>query len=240
MVILNRFVETLYPTRCLACGFETSNERGLCQNCWKETYFATGQVCDSCGAPVQESKVEPSYCDQCLGSPPAWDRGRCSVLYEGAGRKLTLLLKHSDRLDLVPEMARWMYLSSEPLLEPEMIFVPVPLHRWRLLRRRFNQAAVLAQSMAQFDGSSAWVDLLCRIKPTNMQKGMDRAARFANLSQSMVMKKPNRDNLKGRSVLLIDDVMTTGATLSACAEVCKKAGAKKVNVVVFARVARPE
>jgi ComF family protein len=224
----------------MACGSETCNERGLCQSCWKDTYFATGQVCDSCGVPVQESDVQTSYCDQCLASPPAWDRGRCSVLYEGAGRKLALLLKHSDRLDLVPEMGKWMHQSCEPILEPDMIVAPVPLHRLRLMRRRFNQASVLAQGIARMMGSRPLVELLCRVKPTDMQKGMDRSQRFENLSQAIIVNKSHRDQLKGRSVLLVDDVMTTGATLSVCAEVCKQAGAKKVNAIVFARVARPE
>jgi ComF family protein len=224
----------------MACGDETANARGLCQSCWKNTYFATGQVCDACGVPVHESEIDPCYCDPCTAAPPAWDRGRCSVLYEGAGRKLALLLKHSDRLDLVPEMAQWIYQSCQPLLAPDMIVAPVPLHRWRLLRRRFNQAAVLAQAIARIDGVRVQVDLLCRTKPTVMQKGMDRAARFENQSQSIEIRKPCREQLKGRTVLLVDDVMTTGATLSACAEACKQAGAEKVNVAVFARVARPE
>jgi len=224
----------------MACGDETASERGLCQNCWKGTYFATGQVCDSCGVPVHESEGEPCFCDQCTSAPPAWDQGRCSVLYEGAGRKLALLLKHSDRLDLVPEMAKWMYQSMKPIMQPDMILAPVPLHRWRLLRRRYNQAAVLAQSMAQLGRIEVRHDLLRRVRPTTIQKGMGRDARFANLGQSIIVKKSCQDHLKGRSVMLVDDVMTTGATLSACAEACKQAGAKKVNVVVFTRVARPE
>lgn len=224
----------------MACGAETAHERGLCNDCWKDTHFATGQVCDSCGVPVQTSNVEPCYCDQCLTTPPAWDHGRCAVLYEGSGRKLSLLLKHSDRLDLAREMAKWMLNAGKPLLEPNMIFVPVPLHRWRLFRRRFNQAAVLAQHMAQINRSIAWVGLLRRIKPTVIQKGMDRAARFENLSQAIISNTSYQGRLQGKSVLLIDDVMTTGATLSSCAEACKQAGAAKVNAVVFARVARPE
>jgi ComF family protein len=161
-------------------------------------------------------------------------------LYEGAGRKLALLLKHSDRLDLAGEMAKWMLNACRPILEPDMILVPVPLHRWRLLRRRYNQAAILAQHMAQIDGSNAQVDLLYRIKPTIIQKGMGRSARFENLNRSIILNKPYQGRLQGRSVLLVDDVMTTGATLSTCAEVCRQAGAEKVNAVVFARVARPE
>jgi len=165
----------------MACGHETAHERGLCQSCWKDTYFVTGQVCDSCGVPVHEAEIDLCHCDQCLGAPPVWDQGRCSVLYEGAGRKLALLLKHSDRLDLVPEMAKWMYQSMKPIMQPDMILAPVPLHRWRLLRRRFNQAAVLAQNMAQIGGAEVKLDLLRRVKPTIMQKGMDRATRFAIL-----------------------------------------------------------
>lgn len=238
--ILNRLIEMIYPTRCLACGSETSNERGLCMECWKETHFATGQVCDSCGVPVQETDVEPSYCDQCVSTPPAWDQGRCSVLYEGSGRKLALLLKHSDRLDLVPEMGKWMHQSAKSIIDTDMIIAPVPLHRLRLLRRRFNQASVLAQKIAQINGSKPSVDLLCRIKPTEMQKGMDRESRFRNLSASIILNRRYQEQMNGKSVLLVDDVMTTGATLSSCAETCRQAGAKKVNTIVFARVARPE
>ncbi|MFK5996887.1 MAG: phosphoribosyltransferase family protein [Rhodobacterales bacterium] len=196
--------------------------------------------CDSCGVPVQETEIDPCYCDQCLAAPPAWDQGRCSVLYEGAGRKLALLLKHSDRLDLVPEMANWMYQSMKPILEPDMILAPVPLHRWRLLRRRYNQAAVLAQSMARISGAEVKLGLLHRVRPTTLQKGMGRDARFANLARSIAVKERYLRHMKGRSIMLVDDVMTTGATLSACAEACRQAGAEKVNMVVFARVARPE
>ena len=226
--------------RCMACGLETSNTRGLCQDCWKETYFATGQVCDCCGVPVHESDIKLSYCDQCLSSPPAWDSGRCSVLYEGAGRKLALLLKHSDRLDLVPEMASWMHQSALPILEPSIIIVPVPLHRFRLLRRRFNQASVLAQKIALINQSQVFVNLLCRVKPTKMQKGMGRDERYQNLRKSIVLNDKYSDLIKGKSILLVDDVLTTGATLSTCADICKKAGAEKVNIITFARVARPE
>ncbi len=219
---------------------ETANERGLCAGCWKETYFATGQVCDSCGVPLPEGDIDFCFCDQCLTNPPSWDKGRCAVLYEGAGRKMSLLLKHSDRLDLVPEMAKWMYQSCKPILEPDMIIAPVPLYKWRLLRRRFNQASVLAQKIAKLDGSKTTVDLLCRVRSTKSQKGMNRESRFINLENSIALKNPKTKPLQARSVLLVDDVMTTGATLSACAEVCRQAGAKKVNMIVFARVARSE
>lgn len=153
---------------------------------------------------------------------------------------MSLLLKHSDRLDLVPEMAKWMYQSCKPILEPDMIIAPVPLHKWRLLKRRFNQASVLAQKIARLDDSKATVDLLCRVRNTKSQKGMDRESRFINLENAIVLKSPKANALQARSVLLVDDVMTTGATLSACAEVCRQAGAKKVNMIVFARVARLE
>jgi len=153
---------------------------------------------------------------------------------------MTLLLKHSDRLDLAPEMAKWMHQSCRMILQPDMVVAPVPLHRWRLLRRQFNQAAALAQGLGHIDQTTVWVDLLCRIKPTEMQKGKTRSARFTNLSRSIILNKNYKNQLKGKSVLLVDDVMTTGATLSACAQACKQAGAKKVNAVVFARVARLE
>lgn len=192
------------------------------------------------GFLYMKARLSPCFCDACLGSPPAWDQGRCSVLYEGSGRKMALLLKHSDRLDLAPEMAKWMYKSSRPVFDADMIIAPVPLHRWRLLRRRFNQASVLAQKIAQIDGSKVCVDLLRRVKPTALQKGMDRQDRFENLSNAIIMNKKFKAKIKGRSILLVDDVMTTGATLSACAEACRQADVEKVNVIVFARVAGQE
>ncbi len=224
----------------MACGVETENERGLCQSCWTDTHFATGQVCDSCGVPVPEGEQDVIHCDSCLSFPPAWDQGRCSVLYEGAGRKLALLLKHSDRLDLVPEMAKWMHASIMPLMDENTVIVPVPLHRFRLLRRRFNQAAVLAQKLGKLSEKPVYIDALYRVKSTKTQKNMSREERFQNLDQSMQLNPRFENRLQERSVLLVDDVMTTGATLSACAEICRAAGAKKVNVVTFARVARPE
>ncbi len=189
---------------------------------------------------MPEGDVEPCFCDQCLTNPPNWDKGRCAVLYEGAGRKMSLLLKHSDRLDLAPEMAKWMYQSCKSILEPDMIIAPVPLYKWRLVRRRFNQASVLAQKIAKLDGSKARVDFLCRVRNTKIQKCMNRENRFINLENSIALKNPKVKPLQARSVLLVDDVMTTGATLSACAEACRQAGAKKVNMIVFARVARSE
>jgi len=225
----------------MACGVETENERGLCQSCWVDTHFATGQTCDSCGVPLpQEGALDVIHCDSCLSFPPAWDQGRCSVLYEGAGRKLALLLKHSDRLDLVPEMAGWMYTSIKPLLDQDTVIVPVPLHRFRLLKRRFNQASVLAQALGNLSGATVYVDALRRVKPTKVQKNMNREERHHNLDGSMIANPRFKDRLQNMTVLLVDDVMTTGATLSACAEVCRAANAKKVNVITFARVARPE
>lgn len=235
-----RVIETFYPTRCLACGFETSGARGLCQTCWAETHFITGTVCDSCGVPLPDHNDADVFCDRCLSTPPAWDRGRAAVLYEGAGRKMTLLLKHSDRLDLVPEMARWMYQAGQPLFTINMMIAPVPLHPFRLIRRRFNQAAVLARQVARLNGMKAQINLLRRIKPTAAQKGMNREDRFENLNGAIAVNKTLKDRIKDRSVLLIDDVMTTGATLSICADVCKAAGAKSVHSLVFARVARME
>ncbi len=224
----------------MACGAETESERGLCQSCWVGTHFATGQVCDSCGVPVPEGTQEIIHCDSCLSFPPAWDQGRCSVLYEGAGRKLALLLKHSDRLDLVPQMAQWMYTSAAPLMEQDTVIIPVPLHRFRLLRRRFNQAAILAQKLGKLSKRPVYVDALWRVKSTKTQKNMNREERFQNLDKSMMLNPRFTKRLKNQSILLVDDVMTTGATLSACAEICRASDAKKVNVVTFARVARPE
>ena len=140
----------------------------------------------------------------------------------------------------MPEIAKWMCASCAPLLDEDTVIVPVPLHRFRLLRRRFNQAGILAQKMGYLSNHTVYVDALRRVKPTKTQKNMSRDERFQNLDQSMIVNARYKGQLEDKTVLLVDDVMTTGATLSACAEVCRAENAKKVNVVTFARVARPE
>jgi predicted amidophosphoribosyltransferase len=237
----------ILPPQCLACGAEVTSDHGLCPDCWRETVFLSGLVCDLCGAPLPgEDSGRPEHCDDCLRTPRPWRQGRAALLYTGTGRRLVLALKHGDRLDLVPPLAGWMQRAAAPMLgpdlapdlAPEFIVAPVPLHRWRLVKRRYNQSALLAGALARAAGLRHIPDLLTRVEATPSQEGRDRAARFANL-EGAIRATPRRvAALSGARVLLVDDVLTSGATLAAASEACLAAGASDVSVLVLARVAK--
>jgi predicted amidophosphoribosyltransferase len=229
----------LYPPQCLTCDAQVTEDFALCPACWRDTPFARGLVCDLCGLPLPgEDPGHPVHCDNCLQVARPWSRGRAALLYHGRGRDLVLALKHADRLDLARPAGRWLLQAARPLVEPGMLVAPVPLHWLRLLRRRYNQAAVLSGALARAAGLDHCPDLLQRPRATPSQDGRDRTARFANL-QGAIRLHPRRAALvEGRPVLLVDDVMTSGATLAAAAEACLAAGAAHVAVAVLARVAK--
>ncbi len=235
------FLNTIYPPRCLACPAPTAAAQGLCPACWRDTHFISGTACDRCGVPLMGARAAGSgtedLCESCLSHPPAWDRGAAAVVYAGAGRRVVLALKHGDRLDMVRPLAGWMAAAGEVLLDEADLIVPVPLHWRRLLKRRYNQSAELGRALARTAGKPLAVDVLNRSRATVPQERMDRARRRANQAGAFTVSSRHRVVLDGATVLLIDDVLTTGATLSACAEALREAGAARVNVLVLARVA---
>jgi predicted amidophosphoribosyltransferase len=232
-------LHTLFPPQCVVCGDAVDSDFGLCGPCWRDTSFIRGLVCDKCGVPLPgEDDGRPEYCDDCLTLARPWDRGRAALVYKGNGRKLVLALKHGDRLELARPGGRWMADAVRPLLTEGMVVAPVPLHRWRLLTRRYNQSALLAREVARLTGLAMCPDLLVRRRRTASQEGRNRDARFANVAGAIAVHSRRRSWLAGRPVLLVDDVMTSGATLAASAEACLAAGAGPVSILVLARVAK--
>ena len=226
----------IYPPACVACGALTDSEFALCGPCWREAGFLLGAlVCDTCGLPLPGQDDGPVQCDDCLRRPRPWSRGRAALPYRGTGRRLALALKHADRTDLVKPMGRWLAAAARPLLADDPVLVPVPLHWTRLLRRKHNQAQLLASEVGRHLGCSVLPDALVRRKATKSLGRGGREARAAALTDA-IMAHPRRGvALRGRAVLLVDDVMTSGATLSACAEAATLAGAADVRVLVLAR-----
>jgi predicted amidophosphoribosyltransferase len=229
----------IYPAQCLMCDTLVEEEFGLCPACWRDTPFLSGLVCDGCGTALPgEDPGHPLSCDDCLAVARPWVQGRAALAYQGKGRDIVLALKHGDRLDLARPAAKWMARAAAPLLRPGTVVAPVPLHWLRLLRRRYNQSALLSARLAGLAGLAHLPDLLHRRRRTPTQDGRDRSGRFANVADAITVTPRHAARIAGQPVLLVDDVMTSGATLAVAAEACLAAGASEVRVVVLARVAK--
>ena len=236
---LQSIIRAIYPAQCVTCDAQTEAEFGLCGACWRETQFIGGLACDTCGAPLLgEDQGEVVQCDDCMTIARPWDRGRAALIYTGIGRALVLRLKHGDRTDLARPAAMWMARMARPLLHDNTVLVPVPLHWVRLARRRYNQAALLAHGLGNALGRPVCADALLRPERTKPLEGHSRDARFAALTNAIVPNPKRVSVIKDRSVLLVDDVMTSGATLAAGAEALKAAGAANVSIVTLARVVK--
>ncbi|TFL19247.1 ComF family protein [Jannaschia formosa] len=227
--------EALYPRTCLLCQERVEDEFALCPACWSETPFISGAACDLCGTSLPGAADGAARCDDCLTLARPWDEGRAVLSYAGGGRRMVLSLKHGDRTELARAAARWIARRAGDLIGPETVFVPVPIHRWRLLKRRYNQSALIASDLARITGGHFAPEALRRVRQTPSQDHKSVRDRFANLDGCMA---PGREDLAGRHVALIDDVMTSGATLAASSDVIRGMGAARITVLMLARVAK--
>jgi ComF family protein len=238
-VNLQAVLHLVYPPQCLTCNELVTTDFGLCGACWRDTPFIAGLVCDKCGTPLPGDEPGGAVlCDDCLTIARPWSRGRAAILYKDNGRGLVLALKHGDRLDLAHPAAGWLHRAAEPILVHDMLVAPVPLYWMRLLKRRYNQAALLSSALAKKADLDHCPDLLIRARQTHSQEGRTRDARFANMQDALSLHPRHAAKVRRRHVLLVDDVMTSGATLAAGAEACLAGGASAVSVVVLTRVAK--
>lgn len=228
-------LDLVFPPRCPLCGAGIGAQSGLCAACWGELALPGEPACVRCGRPFGEGVPEGATCAPCLGDPPRHDGIAAATLYNDASRRLVLALKHGNRVSLAPMMAGLMA-AKLPFAGPDWLVVPVPLHRWRLWRRGYNQAAELARAITRRTGARLAVDALERRKPTPSLGGLGRKARRRVLSGAIRVNPRRAAGLRGARVLLIDDVLTSGATSDACVSALKRAGAERVVIVCFARV----
>jgi ComF family protein len=178
-------------------------------------------------------------CGACAADPPGYDRARAALRYDDGSRGLILAFKHADRTDTAPAFGRWLARAGAELVADADLVAPVPLHRWRLLKRGYNQAAILAQALARETGARLLPDLVQRVRATASQQGLGGRARIENITAGAFRIHPwHRRRIDGAKVLLIDDVLTTGATVEACARVLRRAGAAQIDVLTLARVVR--
>jgi len=209
---------------------------GFSAGAWSRIRFLDGPVCDGCGAPFDYDPGPGVRCAPCMASRRVFDAARAACLYDEHSRDPILKLKHADRTDLAPMFARWLSRAAAELLHEAEAIVPVPLHRLRLLGRRYNQAAEVARPLARLSGVPYLPDVLVRRRATETQGGKSGAHRRRNVSGAFHVPDRRKAQVEGRRILVIDDVMTTGATLEGCARALKQAGATRVDVAVLARV----
>ncbi|MGB5871508.1 MAG: ComF family protein [Albidovulum sp.] len=236
---LQSALTAIFPPACIGCNGPVASDFGLCGACWPQTPFIVGLTCDKCGTPLPgEDEGRPEFCDDCLTIARPWARGRAVFTYNDVARKMVLSLKHGDRLDLVRPMGQWLARAALQISEPGMLLAPIPLHWSRLLRRRYNQSALLSRATAKISGHGHCPDLLVRARNTPSQEGLNRDQRFANLAECIRVHPHRKGLVEGRHVLLVDDVMTSGATFAVAADACLAAGAAQVSVIALARVAK--
>lgn len=233
-IVLN----ALLPPQCLACTAVVDDAGALCGACFGRMTFIAPPLCAVCGIGLDGPVLdEGALCGACLAAPPIYGRARAVFVYDDASRGLVLKLKHGDRTDAAVYLARWMQRAGAELLSGCDVIVAVPLHRWRLLMRTYNQAALLANALGTLTGKAVAVDALRRVKATPSQGGLSRNARARNVGGAFAVRAPAP--VAGKRVLLIDDVFTTGATAEACTRTLLAAGAGAVDVLVLARVPAP-
>jgi ComF family protein len=233
------FVDLVTPSLCLSCSAPVGEPSSLCVACWGRLKLIEEPVCDALGTPFAYDQGEGALSAAALADPPAWDRSRAAVLFEDEAAGLVHALKYRDRPEAGLLMARMMARAGRRLLAQADVMVPVPLHRLRLWRRRFNQSALLAQRIAALTGTPWRHDVLLRARPTRAQVGLDQEARRRNVRNAFVVRPGLTAAVAGKSVLLVDDVRTTGATAEACALALRTAGARQVSLLTFALVQLP-
>jgi ComF family protein len=228
-------LDLVFPPTCLACRTATLAHGALCPRCWSAMRFIERPYCERLGTPFEQDLGEGLLSPQAMADPPAFGRARAVARFEdGPSRKLVHRLKYSDRAELARPMARWMVRAGADLLHDADLLAPVPLHPLRLRRRRFNQAAVLAREISRQTAIPCAPSALLRVKATRSQVGLSRAQRALNMQGAF--HAADDGAARGRRIVLVDDVLTSGATANAATRALLRAGAARVDVLVFARV----
>ncbi len=229
----------IWPQRSLITNREVAGPGALEPDLSAKLQFLSDPVCARCGTPFEIAVDAAQACGACLADPPVYDRARAALVYGEVSRDLVLGLKYQGWRDGLSVLAGWMASAGRELVSDADLLVPVPLHYFRLVRRGFNQSAWLAAALSRQSGVRLSVDALKRVKPTPIQGGLSVEGRRRNVQGAFKVRRSRQGLVKGQKILLVDDVLTTGATAEACARALRGAGAACVDVVALARVARP-
>jgi ComF family protein len=232
--LLEACADLIMPPCCLICHSALGAHHMLCAPCWRDVHFIRHPLCDVTGIPLPFDTGERMISAAAAANPPAYDRARAVAHFSGSMRTLVHRFKYADRQDARALFGQWLFDASRELRAEADIIVPVPLNRLRLLSRRFNQAAILAKTLSKLSKLPMDPSVLRRMRSTASQVGLSQAQRRRNVAGAFGVPRNRRASVSGKRVLLVDDVITTGATAAACARALKRAGAIRVDVVALA------
>ncbi len=235
---LKALLDVILPPRCGGCGEPVDETPGLCGECWSRLTFITHPFCEQCGFPFELEIQGELLCGPCLKSPPPYTKLRSVFCYEEKSKDLILRFKHGDATHLTPLLVTWMARTSEDLLQETDLILPVPLHWVRLMKRGYNQAALLARGLSKKTGIPYVPDILKRVRSTVSQGHLSSVERRKNVSRAFCVRETARRKLLEKRVLLVDDVFTSGATVTECVKALKKSGVNDVFVLTLARVVK--
>lgn len=239
-----RALDVLLPPQCLNCGTLVEEQGALCLDCWQDVTFISQPHCAICGLPFEfagqgDDLSDGVLCGSCIRHRPVFDRARAVLAYDDASRPFVLSFKYADRTEAASAFARWMARAGADILGDADLITPVPLHWSRLFRRRYNQSALLGHSLSRLSGVPSISDLLIRKRPTPSQARFSPSARRRNVRGAFRVRGKYIPEITGKRILLIDDVLTTGATASAVTSALLKSGAGAVDVLTLGRVLKP-
>ena len=232
-------LDTALPPLCPSCREPLGGGAGLCADCWSKLSLIEPPYCARLGIPFTYDPGPGLLSMEAIENPPAYERARAAVRYDDVARSLVHGFKYGDRLDLALMMARWMARAGRELIDDADALVPVPLHWRRLWARRFNQSAALAKAIGETGNRPVLYEVLRRVRATPQQVGLNKTQRADNVQGAFRVAPAGKAAIAGKRLVLIDDVLTSGATADACARALLRAGAASADVLVFARVVAP-
>lgn len=236
-VLGQKLLNFILPPVCPLCRALVSENKTVCSACWSQIQFIAAPHCPQCAKPFEfGSATNDLKCAKCLSTPPAYQATRAVFKYDDFSRKLILPFKHYNAIHIGPLLAQWMYTAGKDVLTESDFLIPVPLHWTRLLRRGYNQAAILSKELSRLSHIPSHLKILERVKLTPLQGSLTPKQRQENVQNAFSVPSSALPQVKGKILVLIDDVITTGATLDACAKALVKAGAKEVRVLAVGRV----
>lgn len=235
--MLASILDFLFPPQCLSCRSTVPANGTLCLECWQKVRFITDPMCAHCGLPFEFALGKDALCGECLRDAPPYAHARSIFRYDENSRTLVTKLKYADQAQLAAVYGTWLHNFGKDVISGCDAIVPVPLHYWRFIGRRYNQSALLAYALKKRSGLPVLPDALLRTRATKPQPGLTRKQRRDNVKGAFAVPARYRPAIQGKTLLLVDDVMTTSATISECTQTLLDAGASKINVLTLARKA---